>query len=352
MRYFDEKLIANSRPHGSWWGDVCNARKWFEHTEKTFANVLSMDVANAAAILPRDAWLEMDTLTRRIMRGDEGSAWMMDLMPLAKAVNIGKLVHVTRVSSDAGSVTRSMSGQVPNSLDKVEYAYHETPVPIFSGGYGREWRETKTFDSEAIDAIMDDQEAQTAKINRDMALYALDGDPAMQFKGVACDGIRTNARSVSINMGSGAGGNNLDLTTATPAQIESFINGGFGQMLDDNLVSAPVNLYVSNEIMRNLDQPYSGVGGFKMGSLREWIESNRRINKVVSTYELTGNEFFGFVPNSNSIRPLVGMAVNTTAITRMNPTDNYQFMVMGAMGLEIRADFSGKSGVFYSVVVN
>lgn len=46
------------------------------------------------------------------------------------------------------------------------------------------------------------------------------------------------------------------------------------------------------------------------------------------------------------------MAVNTTAMTRLHPTDNYQFLNMGAMGLEVRADFNGKSGVFYSTVVN
>lgn len=67
---------------------------------------------------------------------------------------------------------------------------------------------------------------------------------------------------------------------------------------------------------------------------------------------LTGNAFFGFVPSAEYIRPLVGMALNTTAKARQNPTDNYQFLIMGALGLEIRADFNGKGGVFYSTVVN
>ena len=119
-------------------------------------------------------------------------------------------------------------------------------------------------------------------------------------------------------------------------------------MLDDNLVSAPVNLYISPEMARNFDRPYSGSAGFKIGSLRDALVANRRIAKIEVTFELSGNEFFGFVPRAEYIRPLVGMAVNTTAMTRLNPTDNYQFLVMGAMGLEIRQDFNGKSGVFYS----
>jgi hypothetical protein len=166
MRYFDENLIANSRPHAGWWKDLCANREWWHRTEEQFAQV-----TNAASVLPRDAWLEMDTITRRVMRNDEGQAYMADLMPLAKAVNIGKLVHLTRVSSDVNnSVNRSLSGQVPNGMDKVVYEYRGTPVPIFSTGYGREWREWLTLQSENFDALADDQEATTAKIRRDQAL--------------------------------------------------------------------------------------------------------------------------------------------------------------------------------------
>lgn len=352
MRYFDEQLVANSRPHAAWWGEVSAVREHFHRVEEGHASLMSEMLGNAAAILPRDAWLDLDGITRRVMRGDEGQAWMADLMPLAKAVNIGKLVHLTRVSGDAGTVVRSMSGQVPVPMDKVAYDYRGTPVPIFSTAYGREWREWNTLQSENFDALADDQEAHTAKLRRDMALYALDGDDTIQFQGYAATGIRTNPLSKSINLGTGAGGASIDLTSATPEAVENFINGPFGTMLDDNLIIGGVNLYVSPEIGRNLDRPYSGADGFKVGSLRDVLLRNRRINKIEVSFELSGNEFFWFVPSADYIRPLIGMAVNTTAMTRLNPTDNYQFLVMGAMGIEIRADFNGKSGVGYSVVVN
>ena len=86
--------------------------------------------------------------------------------------------------------------------------------------------------------------------------------------------------------------------------------------------------------------------------LIDYLRTNRRINKIEATSLLTGNQFFGFVPNARFVRPLVGMAVNTTAMTRLNPTDNYQFLVMGAMGIEVRGDYNGKSGVFASTVIN
>jgi len=344
MRYFDDQLVANSRPHAAMWNEVSLKREWFHQTEEAFAAV-----QNASAVLPRDAWLELDGITRRVMRTDEGSAYMNDLMPLAKAVDIGVLVSLNRVSSDVGApVMRSMSGQVPVALDKVTYAYRGTPVPIFADGYKREWREWRTLQNANFDALADDQEATTAKIKRDMALFSLNGDASIVVQGYQAYGIRTNPLSKTINIG--ASGNNirLDLPATTSDAIEAFFNGAFGAMLDANLVNQKVNIYVSPEIMRNFDRPYSGSSGFKIGSLREALESNRRINKIVQTFELTGNEFFGFVPSAEYIRPLVAMAVNTTAGARMNPTDNYQFLVMGAMGLEIRADFNNRSGVFYS----
>lgn len=354
MRYFDEALVANSRPHATWWGELSMAREHFHRTEEGLASLVSEFTTNAASILPRDAWLELDGITRRVMRNDEGQVYMADLMPLARAVNIGKLVFMTRVSGDAGTVVRSMSGQVAVPVDKVGYDYRGTPVPIFSTGYGREWREWNTLQSENFDALADDQEAHTAKIRRNMAQYALDGDANIVFEGYTATGIRTSPLSKVINLGSAGGGANIDLTSSatTSDAIDNFFTQTLGAMLDANLVTGKVNIYVSPEIGRNLDRSYSGSTGFKGGSLMSYLLTNRRINKIAVTYELTGNAFFGFVPNSDYIRPLVGMAVNTTAKARTNPTDNYHFLVMGAMGIEIRADINGKAGVFYTTDID
>lgn len=342
MRYFDQQLIANSRPHSAWWNEVNDDRNHFHATEDHFASVV-----NAAAVLPRDAWLDIDSITRRVMRADEGEAWMRYLMPLAKPVNIGKLVHLNRVSSDAGTVIRSMSGQVPVPMDKVVYDYRGTPVPMFHTAYGREWREWNTLQSENFDAIADDQEAHTAKIRRDMALYALNGDTAVVFQGYTGYGIRNHPLSKSINIG--PSGNNINLTTATADQLDAFFTGPFGAMLDANLITGKVVLFISPEIARAWDKTYSGSAGFKQGTVLDFLKTNRRVQAIEVSYELSGNEFFGFVPSAEYIRPLIGMAVATTAIPRDRPRANYQFDVAGAMGLEIRADYNGKSGVFYSV---
>ena len=349
MRYFDEQLLNDSRHHAEWWETLCVNREWFHQTEDNFSQLM-----NSAAVLPRDAWQELDDTTRRVMRDDEGSAFMNDLMPLAKTVHIGKLVHLYRVSSDAGSVVRSLSGQVPVGMDKVVYDYRGTPVPIFSTAYGREWREWNTLRSENFDALSDDQEAHTAKIRRNMAQYVLNGDSSIVVGGYTALGIKNHTYSKAINLGSATGGADIDLTSTSTTNdaIVAFFATYFGGVLDANKVTQKINVYVSPEIGRRLDMFYSLAGAFKEGTLLDYLLKGRRINKIAVTHELSGNEFFAFVPNSQYIRPLIGMAVNTTATTRLNPTDNYQFLVMGAMGLEIRADWNGMSGVFHTVVAN
>ncbi len=347
MRYFDEAMIAaHPRQHGVWNSEMWGIRDHFNDMEAALA---PYEVTNAAAVLPRDAWLDMDNITRRVMRADEGSSWMNDLMPLAKPVNIGKIVHLNRVASDAGTVVRSISGQTPVPLDKVTYDYRGTLVPMFLTGYGREWREWNTLQSENFDALADDQEAHAAKIKRDMALYTLNGDATMVFQGYQGYGIRTHPLSKSINVG--AAGNNINLTTATPDALDAFFTGAFGALLDASFITSGVNLYISPEIARAWDKVYSGSAGFKDGTVREFLLKNRRINKIEVTFELTGNEFFWFVPNADYIRPIVGMAVTTTAIPRDRPRANYQFELAGAMGIEIRADFNGRTAVGYSVSV-
>lgn len=168
----------------------------------------------------------------------------------------------------------------------------------------------------------------------------------MVFQGYQGYGIRTHPLSKSINIG--PSGNNIVLKSATADALDTFFTGAFGALLDANYITSKVVLFVSPEIARGWDKTYSGSAGFKSGTIRDFLLTNRRIQAIEVSYELSENEFFGFVPSSEYIRPLIGMAVSTTAIPRDRPRSNYQFDVCGAMGLEIRADYNNRSGVFYS----
>lgn len=347
--HFDKALVTNARhasTYGKWWGEVTNARTFADSEE---ARILQV---NQAAILPRDAWLEMDTITKELMRGDDGETYMEDLLPLAKAVNIGKMVVMHRAASDAGTVVRSISGQVGTPTDKTDYKYGSAPIPVFSSSYHRNYREWEALKYEGFDALFDDHRNIVSNLRKDMADYVRIGDPSINVEGTTATGITTNPNAKSINLGSAAGGANIDLTTATPQQVIDFFNGPFAAMLDANFITDVVNWYVSPEIMRNFEKPLSSTEGFKGGSLREFLEGNSRIGRIKRTFELTGNSFFAFVPHARFIRPVIGMAMSTVALPRHHPRANYVFDVWSAMGLEIKADYNGRSGVFYSVVQN
>src|SRR6478736_225801 len=286
LRVFTKNSLEGpkaNKSHALWWKEQNAARDWFRHEEVRFAEFManSTGARNASSVLPRDAWLEMDDITRRVMRTDEGQVFMGDLMPLAKTVNIGKIVQLNRVSSDAGAVVRSVSGQRPTLMDKVVYDYRGTVVPIFSTGYGRAWREWNAFQSENFDALSDDQEAHVAKIRRDQALYVLNGDTSINVQGYTGYGIKTSPYSKNINVG--PSGYNIDLTSnsTTPKAIVDFFTQSVGtSFLDANLLARGYNLYVSPQIWRNLQRNFSDGAGLVLGTIYEQLLKSGEIASI------------------------------------------------------------------------
>ena len=308
----------------------------------------AMGLINQSSLIPDDVWRDIDATTKTVMRDDEGSVFVNDLMPLARTVNLGKTVHLYRVSNDAGIVKRSISGNVPDEMDKVNYSFRGHPVPMFSTSYGRDWREWLGQRSEGFDALIDDAETHGAELRQNIAQYMLDGDSSIVVQGYQGYGIKNHPMTKQIDLS--GGGLNIDLTSnsTTSDDIETFFTRDVGAVMDTNLITAPMNVYVSPEIMRRFEKSYSAAGGFKGGSLYDFLLRMGRIGAIKRTYELSGNEFFMLVPNRKFIRPLIGMAAATVAIPRTQMTDSYQFRLLAAAGLEIRADQPGKSGVFYA----
>lgn len=304
---------------------------------------------NEAALLPDDAWRDVDETTMRVLREDEGQAYMADLIPLARAVDIGKTAHVYRRSTDIQNrVNVTMNGQTPTLLDKVDYTFEGHPVPIFDTGYGLNWREYRGMQSEGFDGISDDQEAAVSNIEQVSAQYVLNGDQGIRVNQYEGFGITTHPATNDINLSNtDSGGINIDLTsfTTTSDNIEVFFARDFQRVLHDNLVKDPVTIYVSPEIERRFSRSYTGQTGFKSGTLKEFLETMPFIAAIKMTYELTGNHFVAFPLKSQYIRPLIGQAITTIAIPRLTMTDDYNFKVFKALGIEIREDANGRCGV-------
>lgn len=335
------------------WNSVASERQMFNnrqaaHGREMFAAGMNPQMVGnvGAAQIPTDAWRQYDEMTQRVFRDDEGSGYMSDLMDLAKGISIGKTVNLYRYSTDLeDNVTRSMSGQEKPIVDHVNYDYEGDPVPIFMNAYGRPFREWASHMSENFDSMADDHEASMAGIKQNQAQYILDGDSKVSVQGRAGQGIRNHRNRQAISLA----GIDLASTSTTSDQVYNhFATGLFGQAYLNNRLNKPMKLWVSREIYLAWQREYSGSQGFKGQTLWQVLHNIGFIDSINFTYELSGNEYFAYSKDQKYIRPLIGAAMSTVAITRNMFNDPYNFMNWGAMGLQIKRDTNGRSGVFYA----
>lgn len=351
---FTKEAVSGSQVVANQWSGLKAERVVFDRAEQAMNSVKKELGLNATSLITRDYWREVDEVTTRVFRNESGMDMMADLMGLASNINIGKTVAISRIASDAGHVVRTLSGQVPEDLDKTRYTYSGDVIPIFKTGYGREWRELEGMRSEGFEPLLDDQANTTFALRKDMAQYLLDGDTSINVNGVyTAHGITNHPNTVQINL-SAAPGLNIDLQTATPDAIVSFFNKDFAAILDAQNVFEPVTIWVSPAVRRSFSRPYSDAAGFKGGTVEDFIlqfaktGNVGRIASIGTNFLLTGNKFVGYVRNDMYIRPRVGQPVSTYAEPRTTPHANYNFLTWSALGLQIRKDFSGKSKVFHA----
>src|SRR5690606_17618281 len=110
-------------------------------------------------------------------------------------------------------------------------------------------------------------------------------------------------------------------------------------------------LWVSPQIMANLMKPATvTLGGTTLlsgGTVQSVIQNFIPARAIRQTFALSGNEFIAYQRRQDVISPLVGMATGVVPLPRPMPQSNYNFQIMGAMGLQIKRDGEGKSGVNY-----
>ncbi|MBC6440284.1 MAG: coat protein [Rhodospirillales bacterium] len=310
---------------------------------------LRSEISNNAALLPRDAWREVDDATMRVLREDEGQVYMADLMPLARGVDISKNGPVYRRSTAVNSnVNITMTGQTTPRIDEADYSYKVDLVPPFEEKYRFTCSKWMGIQSENFDGLADKQEKAVANLRQKVAQYVLNGDDKIKVKNYRGYGIKNHPATNMIDLDSS--GLNIDLTSYSTSSdnIEQFFVRDVQKILHDNLVRDPINIYISPEINRRFGQSYSRSAGFKAGTLMEFLEELPFIASIKKTYELSGNELFAFPLMSKYIRPLIGQAVSTIAIPRLDEMHNYHFKVFQSMGLEIREHAKGCCGVIYA----
>lgn len=304
---------------------------------------------NASAPVPYPIYAEMDRQTKQVMLEPYVETLLLDLMPLARPINIGKMVHQYRRAGEAGAVTTSMSGLEPIPNDQTQYDYDGAIIPVHQSGYYREWREMAGIQSAGWDDVLDDQAGSTRTVRARMSNYCLDGlvdanGNPLTFKGVPSYGIRNGANSAKATIG-------IDLTSTATAPDD--VRNEFMRLRDiirrDNRVTYELTVYVSGEIAATLDRYYILEGVVTATrTLRQELESLEGIGSIKELAGLEGNELIMGALSQEYIVPLVGQAVSNLALPRQTPFARHQFLVWSAMGLEIRTDYNGRTGWLYA----
>ncbi len=350
---FQESVIGNSRIAREQWDEVRTARRMANSHEASHTAMLRNSghmVANEG-IIPRDVYQEFDNVTVERMRSDDGDTFLNDLLALSQSVSIGKLVHRFRRASDAGNAQTSMSGQTGVLMDQTEFSYDGSIVPVHDTGFSRNWREWNAQTSEGFDALIDDQRESVATLRRHLADNFLDGHvdkdgTAIVVDGLSWSGVRNDTRVNQVDLG--VGGLNFDFTDT--AETGDAIKAAWIQMRDvlwiTNNCEQDATYYVSREIASNFERKFSAQYDAKI--IMQELAQLMGVAAIKTSSKLSGNQVMAFPLDRNRIRPVVGMGMNTVAMPRPVYNSNYDFVVWGAIGFEVRTDYFDRSCVMYA----
>jgi len=300
---------------------------------------------NAAAIIPQDVYREFENQTKQLMRANNLTL-MNDLMPLAKSLPVGKVEHIYRRASDSGIVTSSLSGQTPAELDKADYDYDSSIKVIHQTSFGRQWMEMEGQRSEGFDGLIDDQ-ANAVRAMQDKIADHIYNGVDVSFKGTSAYGIKTSTKTVDVDLDADGLNINFATSTDTAAIRKAWISMRDSLRITNN-VANDITWYISAEIESNFEQYYGTDAGDSGKTVLQTLRELAGVADIKMDRSLSGNEVVGVVLDSMFIRPLVGMAVTTVPLQRFNPFDNYNFLTWSNVGLEIKSDYTGKSGVLYA----
>ena len=375
--FFTPNALAANRHLGGHWNNLwANREIWNnQHAAMFQANQAAMALdpemlaanniqyqleGNALAGLGREFWQEVDGQIIQLRDTEIGMEILNDLLGIQTVLPIGKTTRLYNMVSDeiADDVQVSMDGQAPYTFDSTDYSNDGDPIPMFTAGFGANWRKVQGMNTVGIDYILDSQRAKLRKYYKKLISYLLDGSARIKVDGKPGQGLRNHRNTIKMNLGTGAGGLNINLTTADAAALLAFFGGAgpFGLFLRQNRLAKLDVLWVSHEVMANLTKPYLitvGSGnGMITGTVWDAIKPFANIGEIRPSYALSGNEFLGYVRRKDYVTPLVGMATGVIPLPRTMPQHNFNFQIMGAMGVQVVRDDEGLGGVVYGADLN
>lgn len=346
MYFTKENLATNARMQGHWtelWAqrNIFNA----QHDAMIAANKANMTsemlACNAVGGFAKEFWKEIDNQIIELNTEEIGIEIVNDLMGVQTVLPIGKTLKMYSVSGDINDeVVMSMDGQAPHGFDHTEYGSDGDPIPMFAAGYGVNWRLAQGLNTVGIDLALDSQRLKLKKFNKARVKFYLEGNENMVVDGHKAMGIKNHKNTQQLTL-------TTDLKAATFDQlIDFFTIGEFGVMARNNFVAKYDVMWVSPDVMANLARPHI-VNGAVVGSVLNTVMPFAPVGEIRQSFALKGNEIIAYQRRRDVISPLIGMTTGVVPVPRTMPTDNYNFKIMSAEGLQITCDMLGRSGVVY-----
>lgn len=300
-----------------------------------------------AGVKPGDLYREFDNTTVRQFRLDEGDNILNRLMPLSRSLPIGRTVFEYAASSNLTGFQSSMSGELAQVYDSVDYDGRKAIIPVHQNGFKRGWREGEQLSLENFDdAVV--QQAEAVRTHRNGVIdYFLDGNANVSDKGASWLGFRADPTVHQVDLG--AGGLNVDFTsgTLTGADARDAWIALRDQLWLVNKVSVPATYFVSNEIMSNFERYYSD--NYSSGTILQQLKTVGMVADIVGSSKLTGNQVLAMPLQSQFVQPLTGMAVSSIALPRQRYNDPFAFDVVSAIGIIVKNDYAGTNkGAMYA----
>ncbi|MDI4371398.1 hypothetical protein E7V09_18110 [Escherichia coli] len=346
MYFTKENLATNARMQGHW-NELWAQRNIFnaQHDAMIAANKANMTsemlACNAVGGFAKEFWKEIDNQIIELNTEEIGIEIVNDLMGVQTVLPIGKTLKMYSVSGDINDeVVMSMDGQAPHGFDHTEYGSDGDPIPMFAAGYGVNWRLAQGLNTVGIDLALDSQRLKLKKFNKARVKFYLEGNENMVVDGHKAMGIKNHKNTQQLTL-------TTDLKAATFDQlIDFFTIGEFGVMARNNFVAKYDVMWVSPDVMANLARPHI-VNGAVVGSVLQTVMPFAPVGEIRQTFALKGNEIIAYQRRRDVISPLIGMTTGVVPVPRTMPTDNYNFKIMSAEGLQITCDMLGRSGVVY-----